>query len=127
MSKVSRQLPLTEMLHVPARSPLSWCARQPGGPVMPPMSAAAISTARCYAAAAQAKTTTAGNSAVIFLWRVSRLRCGLGKCVLVVFGNFEKFLLQLLRRNLVFADGCKERFQRIVRPRPRFPGLAPAD
>src|SRR6516164_5301656 len=44
MPKVSHQLPLTERLHVPPRSPLSWCMRQPGGPITPPMSAAATNT-----------------------------------------------------------------------------------
>ena len=35
ISKVMRQLPETEMLHVPARSPVSWWVRQPGGPSNP--------------------------------------------------------------------------------------------
>jgi hypothetical protein len=36
-SKVIRQLPETEMLHVPARSPVNWWMRQPGGPSSPSM------------------------------------------------------------------------------------------
>ena len=61
-------MPVTETLHVPAQSPLSWWARKPGGPITPLMSTAAINTAKQNAAARSPPWYTTGSKS----WSVAK-------------------------------------------------------